>query len=107
MPYVTTVYCSDGSVRRILPTGCVDNTGVARRASWVEPVSNWHRMLFHSLRRMFGDNGHVAEKTRSWDCKWQARMLVGSCEILGPFDSRQAALEAETDWLINNWATKD
>jgi len=65
-----------------------------KRVSHIEPVSPWLRGLFHAVRRRVADDSRLAAFTRQWPCKWQVRFL-GSGELLGPFNSRQLALEAE------------
>lgn len=103
-----TVYFPGGKVRKLATDKDRARLGAAvRRASRVEPQSFWLRLLFLSLRRWFGDNGRVAAWTRTWPCRWRARMLLLDRPILGPFKTRQEALEVENAWLITHWVAED
>lgn len=91
-----------------------------RRASHVEPVDFWFRILFHTLR-FFGDKNRIAEWTRHWRCLWR----VNTKPVGGPilawkhvypdagwkypagegiafWADRREAIEAEIKFL-NNW----
>ncbi len=64
----------DDALAGLLKVGC----GTLKRASHVEPDPN-----------EFG--------------KWTADMGPVGGPLLGPFDLREAALDAERDWLIENY----
>jgi hypothetical protein len=76
-------------------------SGSVRRASHVEPVNWFLRWVFHLIRRRVDDKSRWAAWTRTWTCKWQARIFGGP--LLGPFDERQKAIDTEIEWLTNNW----
>lgn len=68
-----------------------------RRVSHVEPVNRTLRWLFHAIRKRVKDNSAIAEFTRRWPCRWQARVFDGP--VLGPFLSRQSAIAAEIAYI--------
>jgi hypothetical protein len=47
------------------------------RFSEILPVQPWLRRVFRALRFLFGENGHVAEWTRTWQCGWECIILRG------------------------------
>lgn len=73
-----------------------------RRASHVEPVSRPLRLCFHLLRRAFGEEGRASDWTRRWGCLWQINLSPSRGSVMGPFQCRQTAIDAEVDWLHNN-----
>jgi hypothetical protein len=77
------------------------------RASNVEPVNKWLRVLFHVLRRVFGENGRCAAWTRRWPCLWQANLYLSGGPIFGPFQYRQDAVAAEVYWLNQQYANNE
>ena len=95
-------YLPGGGVRTLYPPGDESNGPLHRRASRVEPCCPPLRWLFR-LIRLFGDQHPLARWTRSWRCYWRVRMLLGNRAMLGPFPRRDAALQAEHDWLYHNW----
>lgn len=97
----------DGSVEFIhddeLAAELTDALGGAadkQRASHVEPTNILLRWAFHLVRRRVSDGSRLAEWTRGWRCEWRARIFDGP--MLGPFDDRQAAIDAEVEWLLAN-----
>lgn len=48
-----------------------------RRFSEIVPVNPALRVLFRVLRWVFGEEGRVAEWTRTWRCRWEAMILRG------------------------------
>lgn len=73
------------------------------RASHVEPDSFTLRLLFHWLRRKYGENGRVADWTRSWKCLWRVNMQPSGGPILNErWIDRTAALQVEVLWLQHN-----
>jgi hypothetical protein len=71
------------------------NGAVVRRASHIEPASWALRKLFHGLRRIFGDRGRVADRTRQWSCNWRIDFSPTVGGIVGPFNTRADALAHE------------
>lgn len=96
-----------------MPVIYIDNDGVTKglsspvtrllqlsdrqRVSHVEPVDPILRRVFHTLRRRVPDESRLAEFTRRWPCQWQAHIIDGP--VLGPFGDRQAAINAEIEFL--------
>lgn len=78
-------------------------TAVVLRASHVVPTDIASRKLFNALRAPFADESKVAAWTRTWKCKWQADLSPVNGPVLGPFDSRVDAIEAEIEWLNKNF----
>ena len=68
-----------------------------RRVSRVEPVSPVLRAIFRAIRKHVSDNSKLASWTRTWTCRWQARIFDGP--VLGPYDSRQDAINAEIEFI--------
>lgn len=68
-----------------------------RRVSHVEPVNKVLRALFHAIRKTVRDESAVADWTRKWPCLWRARIFDGP--TLGPFVNRQAAINAEIEFV--------
>ena len=95
------VSCLDGQPERI------DLTTLGRqcrqRASHVEPVNRVLRMVFRMIRLLAGGNEQLVNSTRIWCCRWRARIIGGP--VLGPFNVRSLALDAERAWLNNNLPT--
>ena len=73
------------------------NLGNRQRVSHVEPINRTLRWLFHQLRSRVSDDSYIAGFTRRWPCKWQANLFYGP--TLGPFRSRQQAIDAEIQWI--------
>ncbi len=71
--------------------------GDRRRVSHVEPVNPLLRRLFHAIRRRVSDRSALAEFTRRWPCRWQARVFDGP--TLGPFRRRADAIAAEIEFV--------
>jgi hypothetical protein len=71
-----------------------------RRASHVEPTNLPLRLLFHAIRSCVRDDSQMAGWTRSWRCRWRARIFGGP--TLGPYTDRAAAIAAEVEWLEAN-----
>lgn len=68
------------------------------RASNVMPYSSLKRVAFILIRTLFGDRGVVADWTRRWKGPHIAEMVDGV--TLGPFPSREVALEREVKYLL-------
>ena len=75
---------------------------VITRASHVEPVNPFERILFRILRNVLGETGKVAEWTRKWRGQWLADMGPSGGPVLGPFPRRATAIEHEMEWLNQN-----
>ena len=71
-----------------------------QRARHVEPVSIPLRILFHGLRKGFGEYGWVATFTRRWRCLWRINMTpVGHGIMTTLYRDRAAAIAAEIEYL--------
>jgi hypothetical protein len=86
----------DDSTRALTELG----KATIERASHVVPSGFFKRLTFRVLRRLFGDCGRLANWTRSWQNSWQAEMVGGP--VLRGYATRQAALQAERDWIREN-----
>lgn len=73
-----------------------------RRVSHVEPAGWILRHLFHICRRLGGENGILADFTRSWWCCWRVNMGPVEGPTFGRFDRRSEALQAERLWIYDN-----
>ena len=73
------------------------------RASHVEPVSLSLKIAFKALRIALGDEGKVAEWTRTWDCHWEVNLHPVMGPYVGPFATRQDAIDFEINWLNKNF----
>jgi hypothetical protein len=67
---------------------------VTRRYSSVEPDAAILRLVFHTLRLLFGETGAVSDFTRGWTCLWRAR-IHGGPTLTGRWYNRQDAINAE------------
>lgn len=73
------------------------------RASHVEPDAWLLRVVFHYLRRHFGDDSKVGESTRSWGCLWRVNLGPVNGPILDErWIDRSQAIAAEVRWLNAN-----
>jgi hypothetical protein len=68
-----------------------------RRVSRVEPVNPVLQSIFRAIRKRVSDDSKLACWTRTWTCRWQARIFDGP--VLGPYDSRQKAIDAEIEFI--------
>jgi len=74
-----------------------------QRASHVEPDNMVCRLVFHVLRLVFGDKGWMAKFTRYWPCLWRVNISpIGGDILAGRWRDRQAAIDAEVEWLNEN-----
>ena len=74
-----------------------------RRASNVEPMDLRLRLAFRVLRWALGDDGNIADWTRTWKCSWELDLSpVDGPKIIG-FGSRSDAIEYEILWLEENF----
>lgn len=83
-------------------TACFEQLGsvTTRRASHVEPDALLARVIFHSLRSLFGDKGWMASFTRHWPCLWRVNLKpIGGPILDGRWYGRQKAIDAEVDYL--------
>jgi hypothetical protein len=92
-----------GNVRKIADERDSElyGSGSTRRASHVEPTNRVLRWIFHFIRTRVADESRAATFTRLWPCTWRARIFSGP--TLGPFKNRAKAIEAEHEWLTDNW----
>ena len=67
---------------------------VTRRYSAVEPDCWCLRLVFHTLRLLFGETGAVSDYTRNWACVWRVRIKNGPI-LSRRWHNRQAAISAE------------
>ena len=79
-------------------------TAPIKRASHVEPLKLWQAYAFRLLRKVFGDEGRVANWTRDWKCMW----IVDCRPTGGPlhpliFVNRARAIEFEIEWLNHHF----
>jgi hypothetical protein len=72
------------------------------RASHVEPVNVVLRWAFHIIRTVVDDDSAMAQWTRDWPCLWQANLQLSNGPVLAAFTNRQAAIDAEIEWLQDN-----
>lgn len=100
------IVASDGTIE-YLGTGNVELTGVELvtvfRASHIEPVNGLVRRLFHWLRVRYGDESRVAAFTRCWPVLWRVNLSPVGGPIFGRFIGRSEAIEAEEQWLCDNY----
>lgn len=64
-----------------------------RRASYILPKPLLLKVLFLFLRKLFGDEGKIAEWTRSWNCEWELYIYAGT------YRRRKEALAKEREIL--------
>lgn len=97
----------DGSVGFISNDNTKDfaqlGKATTKRASHVEPNNRYIRLVFHFLRKIFGDKGWMAKFTRIWPCLWR----INLSPIHGPilehkYKNRQQAIHAEIQWINEN-----
>lgn len=81
----------------------LDETSDVRRASHIEPCNPLLRFAFYALRTLFGERGKVSDWTRSWSCPSQVNLAPVGGPTLGIYTNRQEAIDAEIEWLENNW----
>lgn len=114
-----TFIIADGTMTYLLTKAAPRLEGaVVRRASHVEPVSAYLRLVFHAIRKLVADDSRVAAWTRTWGCMWRVDMTpvgagilhwkdVGnwnSCDCplgIATFSNRLTAIDAEVEALNN------
>ena len=72
------------------------------RATHIVPTDHCLQLAFVILRRSFGEQGRIAQWTRSWRVQWTADLRPSGGPVVEPFDSRQEAIEFEIQWLEEN-----
>jgi hypothetical protein len=93
----------DSSVTRMLNLDGESKTIIRRRASHVEPDSLTLRIIFHLIRKIFGEDGRLGNFTRRWRCIWRVDMSPSGGPILEErYLNRGLALDAERRWLWEN-----
>jgi hypothetical protein len=83
-------------------TKCFKSLGKTKtqRASHVEPNNPVLRVVFHFMRRLFGDKGWMATFTRCWPCDWRVNLSPTDGPILPRvWRERRLAIKAEVDYL--------
>jgi hypothetical protein len=101
----TVAYVDFGAVERDVILGLVSEaTTVHReRASHVLPVDPVERAAFRALRRVFGDEGPVADWTRTWQGFWEVDLRpIGGPVLPTWYYSHSDGVEAERGWLAEN-----
>ena len=94
---------NDGSVTFLkskLTAGFNLGPSVTRRYSSCEPACWCLRLLFHTLRLVFGETGAVSAYTRGWKCVWRANIKNGPI-LTGRWTDRQSAIMAEVSHFNN------
>jgi hypothetical protein len=103
----TVTITAEGEVRFLVNTASqvfIQPESIVRRASHVEPDGRTARVVFHSLRLIFGETGAVSEFTRSWPVLWRVNLAPTGGPILsGRWMDRQAAIAAEVEYLNENF----
>jgi hypothetical protein len=75
-----------------------------KRASHIEPYNLVPRIWFHILRTLFGEEGRIADWTRTWQCYWRVNLSpVGGPVGTSAIKPRRYAIEAEVKWLAENF----
>jgi hypothetical protein len=80
-----------------------------KRVSYIYPQNFILRAVFKALRKLFGDNGRIAEWTRNWKCRWQVEILdenKSEKKIFKGFKDRKTAIEFEKNYIINQKTKK-
>lgn len=70
-----------------------------RRVSQILPINMSKRMTFLFLRLIFGENGKVADWTRTWHGPWQATLLCNGRQFIS--QERSVCLMWERTQLEN------
>jgi hypothetical protein len=78
----------------------IEGNVTVRRASHVLPFDPVKRTAFVLLRAAFGDQGRISDWTRTWKGYHIVEIVDGP--ILGPYRSREDALQREVEWLEHN-----
>jgi hypothetical protein len=81
----------------------MNKTASVKRASHVVPWHGTTRVWFKLLRKVFGEDGHVGNWTRTWKCDWEVNLHPVMGPYVGPFATRQDAIDFEIDWLNRNF----
>jgi len=68
-----------------------------KRVSHIYPKKFFQRIVFKVLRKIFGDNGKVAEWTRNWKCEWI--VYIPSVGYFGPYKDRKKAIKVEKELI--------
>ena len=68
------------------------------RATHVEPVNALARSIFYLIRNRVDDSSWLANLTRLFPCKWQAR-LISTNEIIGVGRDRKDVIRQEVEYL--------
>lgn len=104
MQTVTIFIENDASVTFLkskLTAGFNLGPSVTRRYSACEPALWYLRLVFHTLRLVFGETGAVSEFTRGWRCLWRANIHNGPI-LSGRWYNRQDAINAEINYFNQN-----
>ena len=97
MKQFTIIIDSDGSSTSVLDPelhgwnraiGYVKKT----RASYILPKNKTKRLAFILLRRMFGDEGRIADWTRTWKGPWQVSWAEDKSKVVFTHKRRSQCL---------------
>lgn len=69
------------------------------RVSRILPKNIFLRFTFILLRKLFGDDGKIANWTRNWRCTW---IVIIDGKIIGEFQNRKDAILFEKKYVISN-----
>ena len=84
-------------LREIDPSLYEEVKSTKRRVSHILPKNPLKRIFFKVLRKLFGEEGKVADWTRKWKGKW---IVIIDGEVKGEFESREEAIEFEKRYLF-------
>ncbi len=76
-----------------------------KRVSHILPENFILRLFFKILRKIFGDEGFIANWTRKWKCNWI--IILNKQKIGGVFKDRKLAIEFEKKFVIENLLKKE
>lgn len=102
-PVFVAVIRPDGTVDVVTGPGMLSwgTPAATRRASHVVPAA-WPWTLVFKALRCFGDRGPLAFLSRLLPGPWQADMRPVGGPLLPVSPSRDAAIQAERDYLVSN-----
>lgn len=72
-----------------------------KRVSRIVPKNWFLRVFFLVLRRLFSDDGKIAEWTRRWRCKW---VVVIDGMVVGEFENRRQAILFEKKLIVGGFS---
>lgn len=98
----------DGVVERVVGGEFIEQVAGAsvtgkRRASHVYPSDPFLEALFRLVRKIFGDDGPMAQWTRGWNCRWYVDLRPVGGKTMGLFSKRATAIAYEQQWLLDHY----